>query len=70
MLEKDIMQNVEGKQFFSPNDLYRLYMDRDDIADNLVRRWKDEVREPLEVSVNLVKKIEEVYTLAMVEDDD
>jgi hypothetical protein len=36
-------------------------MDRDDIADNLVRKWKDDVKGALEVSVNLVAKIDEVY---------
>lgn len=36
-------------------------MDRDDIADNLVRKWKDEVHQPLEMSINLVHQIEEVY---------
>jgi hypothetical protein len=45
-------------------------MDREDIADNLVRRWKDEVRGALEVSVNIVSKIEEVYQIAMVEEDE
>lgn len=44
-------------------------MDRDDIADNLVRKWKGEVRPALEVSVNLVSKIEEVYKKAIVEED-
>jgi hypothetical protein len=44
MLEKNIMENVEGKSIFSGDDLYRFYMDRDDIADNLVRRWKGEAR--------------------------
>jgi hypothetical protein len=29
-------------------------MDREDIADNLVRKWKNEVRNALEVSILLV----------------
>ncbi len=61
MLERDIIQNVENKKVFDNAGLYRLYMDRDDIADNLVRKWKSEVRGALEVSVNLIPKIEEVY---------
>lgn len=56
--------------FFSSQELYRLYMDREDIADNLVRRWKDEVRGALEVSVMLVDKIEEVYSQAVIQEDD
>ena len=58
MLEKEIIQNVDGRLEFSTTDLYRMYMDREDIADNLLRRWKDIVRGALEVSVNLVKLIE------------
>ena len=49
---------MEGKLEFSTTELYRMYMDREDIADNLLRRWKDVVRGALEVSVNLVKLIE------------
>lgn len=44
-------------------------MDRDDIADNLVRKWKGDVRPALDVSANLVAKIEEVYKKAIVEED-
>jgi hypothetical protein len=60
---------VENKKQFNPNDLYRLYMDRDDIADNLVRKWKGEIRPAMEVSISLVAKIEEVYKQAIVEED-
>jgi hypothetical protein len=45
-------------------------MDRDDIADNLVRKWKDDVKGALEVSVNLVAKIDEVYEQAVNQDDE
>lgn len=45
-------------------------MDREDIADNLVRRWNSEVRDPLEVSSTLVNKIIEVFQEAVVSDDD
>jgi hypothetical protein len=45
-------------------------MDKEDIADNLVRKWKSEVRGALEVSVNLVAKIQEVYSQAIVEEED
>lgn len=58
MLEKEIIQNVEGKLEFTRTDLYRMYMDREDLADNLHRKWRDQVRGALEVSVNLVKIIE------------
>lgn len=43
-----------------------MYMDREDIADNMLRRWKDQVRNALEVSANLVKLIEAVYEQAIV----
>jgi hypothetical protein len=61
MLNKDIIANVDGKKNFAKDDYYRIYMDRDDIADNLVRKWKEEVRGALSVSINLVNKMEEVY---------
>ena len=45
-------------------------MDKEDIADNLVRRWKTQVRHPFEVSIQLVQAIEEVYKQAFTDDDD
>ena len=66
MLEKEIIQNVDSKLDFSTVDLYRMYMDREDIADNMLRRWKDQVRNALEVSANLVPLIEGVYEQAIV----
>ena len=42
-----------------------MYMDREDIADNMLRRWKDQVRGALEVSSNLVSIIEQVYEQAI-----
>jgi len=61
MLEKEFISNVDSKLDFSTVDLYRFYMDREDIADNLLRRWKEPVNGALEVSAQLVKLIETVY---------
>jgi hypothetical protein len=47
-----------------------MYMDREDIADNMLRRWRDSVRGALEVSGNLVKMIESVYEAAIVQTDE
>lgn len=47
-----------------------MYMDREDIADNMLRRWRDSVRGALEVSANLVKVIESVYEAAIVQTDE
>jgi len=44
-------------------------MDRDDIADNMLRRWKDSVRGALEVSAHLVPLIEQVYEVAIVQNE-
>ena len=45
MLEKEIISSVKEKSTglaeFQTEDIYRMYMDRDDIADNMLRRWKD-----------------------------
>lgn len=72
MLEKEIITSVDQKLDFSKIDIYRMYMDREDIADNMLRRWRDSVRGALEVSSNLVKLIESVYEAAIVqpENDD
>ena len=70
MLEKEIISNVDNKLDFSNKDLYRMYMDREDIADNMLRRWKDQVRGALEVSGNLVKMIEQVYEQSIVNPED
>ena len=70
MLDKQIIISVEGKKSFGRDDLYRIYMDCDDIADNLVRKWKSEVRNALYVSASLVAKIEEVYKLGFIDEDD
>lgn len=61
MLEREIIQNVNGNKIFYTNELFRMYMDRDDVADNLTRKWKGEARNALEVSAKLVLKIGEVY---------
>jgi len=36
-------------------------MDRDDIADNQVKKWKEDPGDPIEVSVNLVALVTELY---------
>ena len=69
MLEKEIIISVEQKLDFSKVDIYQMYMDREDIADNMLRRWRDSVRGALEVSSNLVKMIESVYEAAIVSGD-
>lgn len=58
MLDKEIIQNVENKLEFSTTDMYKMYMDREDLADNLFRKWKDAIRGALLVSVELVSIIE------------
>lgn len=69
MLEKEIITSVDQKLDFSKIDIYRMYMDREDIADNMLRRWRDSVRGALEVSSNLVKLIELVYEAAIVQSE-
>lgn len=70
MLEKDIISNVDAKIDFSTVDLYQMYMDREDLADNMLRRWRDQVRGALEVSANLVPLIDQVYQQAIVQPDE
>ena len=61
---------IEEKKgrIFNTNNLYRFFMDSDDIADNQVKKWNSEVGEALQVSLNLVDKITEVYQVAFADD--
>lgn len=78
MLERNLFEIVDTQQGggvfnrkkFNINNLYRFYMDRTDIADNQVKRWKDKPGNPIEVSANLVNLISEVYSVAIVENED
>lgn len=74
MLEKNLIGGIEDKsgRIFNINNLYRFYMDRDDIANNQVKRWTTEPGPALSVSINLVDLITEVYQHAFNEsmDDD
>ncbi len=63
------MQNVVGGNEFEITGLYRMYMDRDDIPGNLVRKWKDKPRSALEVSIIVVKDAEELFEQAVVEEE-
>ena len=62
----DQMTNFEGKRTI----LYRFYEDREDIASNLLRPWKGEVSNAIDVSSELVRLIEEIYKEALYEDDE
>jgi len=46
---------------FEITELYRMYMDWDDIPDNMVRRYKDKPKGALEVSQLLVGKAEDLF---------
>jgi hypothetical protein len=63
MVEKKLIFPVDetmGK-IFNINNYYRFHMDRDDIADNMIKKWKGNVGNPLEISTNLVNLATEVY---------
>ena len=62
--------SMYNRKKFNINNLYRFYMDRTDIADNLVKRWKDKPGNPIEVSANLINLISEVYSVAIVENEE
>jgi hypothetical protein len=54
MLDRKIIENVDGKQTFNLNDLYRFYINSRDVADNLVRSWKQDVHEATDVAIQLL----------------
>ena len=66
MLEKGIVISIEQKLEFTNVDFFQMHIDRDDIAENMLRRWKDSVRGALEVSAKLVALIEQVYETAII----
>ena len=63
MLEKSVISAVDQNQvkIFNINYLYRFYADREDIADNMVKKWNGEVVDPLKVSENLVTLATDLY---------
>lgn len=50
--------------------LYKFYEDREDIPSNVIRPWKGEVGNAVDVSSELVNLIEEIYKIALVENDE
>jgi hypothetical protein len=72
MVEKKLIFAVDETmgRIFNINNYYRFHMDRDDIADNLLKKWKGTPGDALEVSVSLVNLATEVYQQAMVEDEE
>ena len=66
ILEKKLINAIEEKKgrIFNINNLYRFFMDSDDIADNQVKRWNSEVGEAIAISLNLVELITDVYQVA------
>ena len=46
------------------------YEDRDDIPSNMIIPWKNEIGNPIAISAELVKLIEEIFSEAFIEDED
>ena len=69
MLDNGFINRIDSKTTFEmTNDpLYTFYEDREDLADNMLRTYKGQIGGALEVSVHLIKLIEEIYRLAIVE---
>ena len=60
-MDHGIIYHVENKNVFHKSDLFRFHFDKEEVADNLAKKWYNDVRPPLEVAVNLVRLVEEVY---------
>lgn len=67
LLDAQIITRIDNVAFFEPthNSLYKFYEDREDIADNLLRPWKQDVGNALSESVELIKLIELIYSEAI-----
>lgn len=72
MIDQQILQNVvdQNRMEFELNALFSMYMDRNDIPDNILRRWKDKPRPALEVSEIVVRLAEDLFAQAVVEEED
>ena len=69
MLDYGYISRVDGEFVFLPSNtpMYQFFEDREDLAANMLRPWKESVGGALEVSYDLVKTIEDVYREAIVE---
>ena len=70
LVEQNVIQNVNDKTFFVQNDLYKFYFDKEHIADNLLRNWRHETGNAYDVSIQLVKRAEEMYACSIIQDED
>jgi hypothetical protein len=72
MLDQDIIFRVDKGEIFQGGHtiLYKFYEDRADIASNLLRPWKGDVENALDVSSQLVRLIEEIYREAIFEGEE
>ena len=66
LIEQTVIQNVNNKTFFVQNDLYQFYFDKEHVADNLVRNWSQAAGDAYDVSIQLVKKTEEMYACSII----
>lgn len=71
MLENGFISRIDGKTNFESSTipLYTFFEDKEDLADNMFRSWRGNVSGALEISCALVRLIEEVYRLSIVEMD-
>lgn len=55
MLDKNIIESVNGNRTFGLKEIYRFYFDSDTVAENMLRTcWKSDAGEPMAVSIALV----------------
>ena len=70
MLEYDIIRHVENLAFFGSHGLYRFKFLNNQGADNLIRTWREDVGDAYEVSIKLIRLVEEMYNRAIVTDEE
>ena len=71
MLDHGYISRIDGEQTFLPSNspMYQFYEDRENLAANMLRPYKGNVKSAIEESFELVKIIEDVYREAIVEFD-
>ena len=69
MSDLKIIDHIEGKKAFDQNEIYRFYFDKDGIGENEMRKWKGKAGNPVEISIGLLARIDEVYQQALAEEE-
>lgn len=69
MLEQELMHSLNGSSKFDPSSkgLYRFQVDKPGIAANMLKIYKGQPKNPLQLTIDLVRKMNEIISEIRVE---